>query len=87
MRKLYLNVLLLCTAFVWAQEPDVNKIDSVQIPFNEQMDHVFEHLDLSAVTTGLLLNRSFPTIDVTRYHGNAGHDTLKRWENFCAIYS
>jgi len=60
--------------------------DSLDRSFEAQMDLVFQNLDLSNVSSGLLLNRSYQTIDVSLFHGAIGSDTLKVAENFMAIY-
>ncbi|MCC5918310.1 MAG: hypothetical protein JJU02_13405 [Cryomorphaceae bacterium] len=81
-----LITLVLASLSVQAQMPKLTIVDSVDIPFEQQMDSLFKHLDLSDVTTGLLLNRSFPTIDISLFDGTGQHDTLHRWENFMASY-
>lgn len=55
-----LSALLVCCSLSSAvlgqtDEPTVNVYDSLNTSFEAQMDHVFANLDLSAVTTNLLL--------------------------------
>ncbi len=60
--------------------------DSLDVPFEHQMDTIFANLDLSAVTTNLLMDRSYQTIPVHNYNGTAGSDTLGVPENWMAVY-
>jgi hypothetical protein len=55
-----------------------------QYPWKDQMDHTFQHMDKSGITTGLLEDYSMPLADITRYQGNSaltddGLVTLEVW--------
>ena len=48
---------------------DSLEIDSVEQSFEEQVSEVFSTLDMSEVTTGLLINKSFPLGYINRFTG------------------
>ena len=87
--QLSLSVLVLFLCFNTNAQPaplSLAATDSLNTSFEVQMDHVFDNLDLSTITTNLLLNRSYLTIGVDNFTGGAGSDTAFVPENFMAVY-
>jgi hypothetical protein len=50
------------TTVVLHDSAEVNLIDSITAPLYELLDAAFENLDMEDVTSGYLLNKSFPLI-------------------------
>lgn len=52
---------------------------NAQLPnesLSDQMDYLIAPLDLSEVTTGILLDRGFPMMEIAAFDGNTNADTL-----------
>jgi hypothetical protein len=43
-----------------------------QGPWQTRMDHIFQHVNKSSITTGLLADYAMPLADLKRYHGGTG---------------
>ena len=65
----------------FAQTPDPS--------LSEQMDYFIAPLDFTEVTTGLLLDRGFPMMEIAAFDGSTNADTLfdygDRFRRFGAI--
>ena len=77
--KLSLTVLCcLSTFFAFGQTVPVptDTVIDTSVPFSEKMDDVFGNLDLSDVTTNLLLDRAWPFAKPATFDGSIGADTV-----------
>lgn len=68
MKKLY-TLLMLCFSF--------HHIKGQQSNFSETINHIFENLDFSEVTTGWLLERSIPFVRLDSFDGTTLADFNK----------
>ncbi|NEN25308.1 hypothetical protein G3O08_17565 [Cryomorpha ignava] len=87
--KLFLAVLCcLTTFFAFGQTvpfPTDTVIDT-SVPFSEKMDDVFGNLDLTGVTTNLLLDRAWPFAKPADFDGSVGADTVKSHKHWLKLY-
>jgi|GEM_PF-2786052 len=56
------------------------------IPFSEKMDDVFGNIDLTDVTTNLLLDRAWPFAKPADFDGTQGADTVKSHKHWLKLY-
>ena len=78
----------LTTFFAFGQTvpfPTDTVIDT-SVPFSEKMDDVFGNLDLSDVTTNLLLDRAWPFAKPEAFDGSLGADTAKSHKHWLKLY-
>jgi hypothetical protein len=47
-------------------------VAKAQTPWQNSMNYVFQHMDKSGISTGLLEDYSMPLADLKRYHGGTG---------------
>ena len=61
-------------------------IIDTSIPFSEKMDDVFSNLDLSDVTTDLLLDRAWPFAKPVGFDGTVAADTVRSHKHWLKLY-
>lgn len=49
------------------------------LSLSEQMDYLMAPLDFTEVTSGLLLDKGFPMMEIAAYDGTTSGDTLKEY--------
>lgn len=81
------SILLTC-ATVFAQAPSVSFTNTVQIPWEQQTATVFQNVNLSTVTTHVLIDRGMPLVPL-EYFNSGITDTSKActvsdWQNIYA---
>lgn len=75
-RILFLSSFLLQIVRLPAQTPIFNFVDNVQVPWEQQMTTVFQNVNLSAVTTHVLLDRGLQLCPVDQFSSGTT-DTTK----------
>lgn len=71
MKKLFLFCILILSMPCFAQvELTYSDTNDSELPFQVLVDSCFAHVNMDRVPTGILLDRSFTTIDVPMYNGN-----------------
>src|SRR5690554_3688137 len=85
--KLFLTSLfVLSLRFAFSQAP--NYSSSEENPdLGVQVDYILENLDMSNVTTGLLLDGGFRMRNLSNLTGLSGSDTLNDFTDWAAVYS
>ncbi|MEO5929513.1 MAG: T9SS type A sorting domain-containing protein [Candidatus Kapaibacterium sp.] len=81
MRRYYIIIfLMLVASTAWAQDSTQTWSD-----LDTQMDTLYMDLDTTYLSTGLLINKGLPFMNLPGYEGQSGCDTLNsylRWEGF-----
>jgi len=75
-------------SFAFAQTvpfPNLTDNDNT-VSFEEKMDDVFGNIDLTDVTTNLLLDRAWPFAQPALFDGAIGADTVKSHEHWLKLY-
>ena len=75
-------------SFAFAQTvpfPNLTDNDNT-ISFEEKMDDVFGNINLTDVTTNLLLDRAWPFAKPALFDGSTGADTVKSHEHWLKLY-
>ena len=60
--------------------------NDTSIPFPEKMDDVFGNVDLTDVSTNLLLDRAWPFAKPTAFDGSLSADTVKSHKHWLKLY-
>lgn len=88
MKTISIGFLLLLSTFSFGQilpQPPVEKTDSVAIPFEQRMQQIFQNVNMSAVTTHLLIDKAVQLCPAENYDGvtlNTEHAvTYSTWQN------
>lgn len=64
-----LTLSLLAQSPVVYEDEQVQIIDSVQVAFEQMVDSVFAHVDLSRVPSGILIDKTLSTLDYSNFTG------------------
>jgi hypothetical protein len=83
MKKIFLSLAIFMAGYATAQNPSFPTINNVQVPFEQQMNTVFQNLNLSSVSTHVLNERSVHLSDPSKYNGltvdSASISDFDRW--------
>ena len=82
----HLLVAWLCCAYWSAPAQSVIREDSAVVPFAQMMDSIYEHVDLTVLSSHHLLSRAPVLVPIGQYDGSSGADTLdfKTWQSIYA---
>jgi hypothetical protein len=77
------KVILACILFIMlaplksqAQSDTLFSDSTINFSFKQIADSVFRHVDLSQVTTGLLIEKAFSTVDVSLFNGQINDSSI-----------
>jgi hypothetical protein len=84
-KPLFLIMFCLCVAKLSAQ--DVSFYDSTGMPYQEQIVHIFEHVDLSQVPNGILYEHGFPLQNFDLYQGQLSDTNKTDFTAFGLLYA
>lgn len=78
---------LLAQSPIIYQDENVQVIDSVQVSFEELVDSVFAHVDLSQVPSGILIDKTLSTLDYSNFVGQPDVATLENLSQWRHLYN
>lgn len=88
MQKLLLLAISLTLSMAGlAQDPSMTQTDSVDIDPHAVINSMLSQLDMSSISTGLLLDKAVPFARVKNFDGQAGTDTLYGHYHWNDVYN
>ena len=88
MKTILTTAILLLSFNLFAQNPS-RIVTETNPDLGDDVGYVFETLDLTPVTSGILLERGFPMMEIAAFDGSTNADTLfdygDRFRRFGAI--
>ncbi|MBX7206128.1 MAG: hypothetical protein K1X81_11960 [Bacteroidia bacterium] len=62
--------------YAFGQNDSLFKDSTINVSFAKMIDSCFKHVDLSQVSTGLLIEKAFSTVDVSLFNGQINDSSI-----------
>ncbi len=82
-----MNPLGGCTHFsINTLAQQVQENEAVTVSYEQQMDDVFQHVNLTGITSHHLLDRAYQLIDASLYDGTLTGNNIIDYDQWCRAY-